>query len=235
MRKFKLQRVSTGIPNLDKVIEGGYVKSSVNLVSGGPGTCKTIFAIQFIMDGLKKGEASIYITFEEKKEKIYNDMLEFGWDLEKYEKEGKFVFLEYNPEQVRKMLNEGGGTVEAIVEKIKAKRLVIDSITSFALLYEDPLTKKEACISLFDLISNWDCTAVLVSQGSSSHVDSILSAALEFEVDGILLIYHVRVKGKRIRAFEVLKMRGTEIPEHTMSFKIADDGVSIDPKKVVVF
>ena len=235
MKRFKLPRVQTGIPNLDKVIEGGYVKGSVNLVSGGPGTCKTIFAMQFLIEGLKKGEAAIYITFEEKKKKIYEDMLKLGWNLKKYEDTGKFVFLEYNPEQVRKMLNEGGGTVEAIVEKIKAKRLVIDSITSFALLYEDVLTKKEACISLFDLISNWDCTAVLVSQGSSSRDDSILSAALEFEVDGILLLYHVRVKGKRIRAFEVLKMRGTEIPEHTMSFKVANDGVSIDPSKVVVF
>lgn len=235
MAKYKLPRVSTGIPNLDKVIEGGYVKSSVNLVSGGPGTCKTIFAIQFIIEGLKKGEAAIYITFEEKKKNVYEDMLKFGWDLVKYEKEGKFVFLEYNPEQVRKMLNEGGGTVEAIVEQIKAKRLVIDSITSFALLYEDTLTKKEACISLFDLISNWGCTSVLVSQGSYSDSDSVLHAALEFEVDGILLIYHIRIKGNRIRAFEVIKMRGTEIPEHTMSFIIDQNGVSINPKKVIVF
>jgi KaiC/GvpD/RAD55 family RecA-like ATPase len=50
-----------------------------------------------------------------------------------------------------------------------------------------------------------------------------------------MLVYHVRVKGRRIRAFEVLKMRGTEIPEHTMSFKITDNGVIIDPKKMVVF
>jgi len=235
MKNYKLLRVSTGIPNLDGVIEGGYVKGSVNLISGGPGTCKTIFAMQFLMDGMKKGEAAIYITFEEKKNKMYEDMLKFGWDLAKYEKDGKFVFLEYNPEQVRKMLNEGGGIVEAIVEKIKAKRLVIDSITSFALLYEDTLTKKEACISLFDLICNWDCTAVLVSQGTYTHEDSILSAALEFEVDGILLVYHVKIQGKRIRAFEVLKMRGTEIPEHTMSFKVTETGVSIDPKKLVVF
>jgi circadian clock protein KaiC len=235
MPRYKLPRVSTGIPNLDKVIEGGYVRGSVNLISGGPGTCKTIFAIQFLVDGLKKGESAIYITFEEKKKKIFDDMRKFGWDLEKYEKNGKFIFLEYNPEQVRKMLNEGGGTVEAIVEKIKAKRLVIDSITSFALLYEDTLTKKEACISLFDLISNWDCTAVLVSQGSSTESDSVLHAALEFEVDGILLVYHIRIQGKRVRAFEVLKMRGTEIPEHTMSFIVGDTGVSIDPKKVVVF
>ncbi len=235
MKKFKLPRTATGIPNLDNVIEGGYVKGSVNLVSGGPGTCKTIFALQFIMDGLKKGESAIYITFEEKKNKLYDDMRKFGWDLKKYEALGKFVFLEYNPEQVRKMLNEGGGIVEAIVEKIKAKRLVIDSITSFALLYEDALAKKEACISLFNLIGNWDCTAVLVSQGTSTPEDSILSAALEFEVDGILLVYHVKVKGRRIRAFEVLKMRGTEIPEHTMSFKVSNYGVSVDPKKVVVF
>jgi circadian clock protein KaiC len=115
--KSKVIRISTGIPNLDKLIEGGFKKNSINLVAGDPGSGKSIFAMQFLMEGIKKGEPGVFITFEEKKKKFYEDMLEFGWELEKYEKEKKFVFLEYTPEQVKKILTEGGGIVEEVIEK----------------------------------------------------------------------------------------------------------------------
>src|SRR3989344_9039857 len=127
----KTPRITSGIPGLDKLVEGGFKKNSINLVVGEPGSGKTIFAIQFLLEGCKKGEPGVYITFEEKKEKLYEDMGSFGWDLAKYEKQGKFRFLEYTPEQVKKVLVEGGGTVDAIITKIKAKRIVIDSVTSF--------------------------------------------------------------------------------------------------------
>ncbi len=228
------KRISTGIPGLDPLIEGGFKKNSVNLVAGGAGTGKSIFAMQFIVEGLKKGEPGIYVTFEEKKEKFYEDMLSFGWDLKKYEEGGKFVFLEYTPEQVKKILTEGGGIVEAIIEKIKAKRIVIDSITSFALLYEDELTKKEAALALFELIDKWDCTGILTSQDESRNSNTI-TAAMEFEVDGIVLIYHVKKKGVRHRALEILKMRGTKIPEKTIAMEITNKGIRVNPKRIEEF
>ena len=188
-------RMSIGIKKLDPLIGGGIKRNSIILVAGGTGTGKSIFAMQFLVDGIKNyNEPGIYITFEERKNKVYEAMLEFGWDLEKYEKEGKFVFLEYTPEQVKKILTEGGGIVENIIEKMKAKRIVIDSITSFALLYEDELTKKEASLALFELIESWDCTALLTSQDMSPEEGTIV-AATEFEVDGIILLYHVKRGG----------------------------------------
>ena len=229
-----IKRISTGIPSLDPLIQGGFKKNSVNLVAGGAGTGKSIFAMQFIMEGVRKGEPGIYVTFEEKKEKVYEDMKEFGWDLEKYEKGGKFVFLEYTPEQVKKILTEGGGIVETIIEKLKAQRIVIDSVTSFALLYEDELTKKEASLALFELIDKWNCTGIVTSQDTSKE-DHTISAALEFEVDCIILLYHFKIKGVRRRALEILKMRGTKIPEKTVSLEITSKGIIIDPKKVEVF
>jgi len=226
----KIVRVSSGVLGLDKVIQGGFKKNSINLVAGEPGAGKTIFAIQFLIEGCKKGEAGVYITFEEKKEKLYEDMTSFGWDLEKYEKKGLFRFLEYTPEQVKKLLVEGGGVVDALVEKIKAKRIVIDSITSFSLLYADELTKKEAALSLFDLINKWSCTAVLTSQARIAGQDTIMDTALEFEVDSILILYHMKKKGERVRALEILKMRGTKIPSKTFGLRIGDKGISIAEK-----
>jgi len=231
----KLARVPLGITGLDQLISGGVKKNSINLVAGGAGAGKTIFAIQFLVTGIEElNEAGIYLTFEEKKNKTYEDVLEFGWNLQKYENEGKFVYLEYTPEQVKKILVEGGGTVEAIIEKTKAKRIVIDSVTSFALLYKDELTKKEAALSLFELINQWDMTAILTSQDTSTEQDTI-SAALEFEADGIIILYHVKIGATRKRAIEILKMRGTKIPDKTFAFEISDKGITVHPETIVEF
>jgi len=230
----KEKRVSTGIPGMDPLINGGFKRKSINLVAGGAGSGKTILALQFLLEGIKKGESGIYITFEERRDKTYEDMLGFGWDLEKYEKEGRFIYLEYTPEQVKKILIEGGGMIENIIEKTKATRIVIDSITSFSLLYEDELTKKEAALALFDLINEWNCTAILTSQDEERNGTTI-SAALEFEVDSIIILYHSKVDGHRERAIEVLKMRGTKIPERAFSLVIDKNGIEINPRKEVSF
>lgn len=232
-----LERVSTGIPGLDSLIDKGFIEGSSNLIFGNAGSGKTIFAIQFIVEGIKKGESGIYVTFEERKDKMYENMKSFGWDLQKYEDEGKFVFLEYTPEQVKKILVEGGGQIEGLIEKLDAKRIVIDSITSFALLYDDELTKKEAALSLFDLISRWGCTAVMTSQQEREGITETneVSSALEFEVDSIIILYHAKTDGIRKRALEILKMRGTKTPEKTFPITIDKKGISVYTKGIVRF
>ena len=212
-------RVSTGIVSLNKLV-GGFKEKSINLVIGGAGSGKTIMAIQFLVEGIKKGEKGIYITFEEKKEKTYDDMKSFGWDLEKYEKQGKLIFLEYTPEQVKRIITEGGGEIEGIIEKTKARRLVIDSISSFALLYRDELARREAALFLFELINKWDCTALLTAQIIE---EGKIFSELEFEVDSLIILYHIKKRGVRNRGLEILKMRGTKTPQKTFPFKIANN------------
>ncbi|MEK6863876.1 MAG: ATPase domain-containing protein [Nanoarchaeota archaeon] len=225
------KRISSGVPGFDKLVQGGFKDKSINLVVGGPGSGKTIFTIMFLIEGFKKGEPGIYITFEEKKEKLYEDMLSFGWDLEAYEKKGLFNYLEYTPEQVKRLLIEGGGTVDSIVTKMKAQRLVIDSVTSFSLLYREELAKKEAALALFEIIDKWNCTALLTSQEIGMEGIEV-SAALQFEVDSITILYHEKRKGERMRALEVLKMRGTKIPNETYAIKINGCGFEVLPQKV---
>ena len=122
LKRKKTERVSIGIKGFDKLIQGGFEKNSANLVVGGSGLGKTIFATQFLIDGLKRGENCLYVTFEEKKEQFYDNMKQFGWDLEDYDKKGRFVFLEYTPIKVKTMLEEGGGSIESIILKKKISR-----------------------------------------------------------------------------------------------------------------
>lgn len=226
-------KVELGIPGFNDLIPGGIDKNSVVLAAGSAGSGKTIFALQFLVYGIEhNNETVMYITFEEQKQKLYKDMLKFGWDLAKHERAGKFIYLQYTPEQVKRLIVQGGGIIETIITDSKVKRLVIDSITSFALLYHDELEKKEGALKLFELLNKWGCTSLLTSQDESPYKGTI-SSALEFEVDGIILIYHNKIKGKRIRTIEVLKMRGTRISEKTVGLDITNKGLVIRPNKCV--
>ncbi|MFH1307516.1 MAG: ATPase domain-containing protein [archaeon] len=229
----KLRRVPSGIHGFDRIIGGGFEENSVNLVVGNSGGGKTIFAMQFLIEGIKNNENCLYITFEEKKEEFFRNMLKFGWDLDKLEKEGKFVFLEYSPEKIRVMLEEGGGTVESIILKHKITRLVIDSVSSFALLFKDELTKREAALQLFDIIRNWECTSLLTLQEDPVYREEGSSTSLEFEADSIILLYFIRLKNRRRRLIEVLKMRGTNHSTEIFSFEITKAGVHVGGKVAV--
>ncbi|MCD6399073.1 MAG: KaiC domain-containing protein, partial [Candidatus Aenigmarchaeota archaeon] len=95
----KIERIKTGITGLDKLIDGGFVKGSSVLVTGAAGTGKTIFCCQFLWEGLKNGENCMYITFEELPEEIKGDAAVFGWDFDKYEKNGKLIISYRDPFQ----------------------------------------------------------------------------------------------------------------------------------------
>ncbi|MDP2672949.1 MAG: ATPase domain-containing protein, partial [Nanoarchaeota archaeon] len=117
-----LERVKMGIKEFDNMVEGGFEKNSINLVVGGLGSSKTIFGMEFLMEGMKQGENVLHISFEESKNEFYRNMNQLGWDLEKWEKNGNFTFLEYSPEKVKMMLDEGGGAIESMVYNKKIKR-----------------------------------------------------------------------------------------------------------------
>ncbi len=223
-------RIFSGIVNFDKLIEGGFERKTTNLVVGDSGSGKTIFAVQFLMGGLRNGEKCLYVTFEEKKEVFYSNMMDFGWDLEFFEKKGDFIFLEYTPEKVKTMLEEGGGTIESIVLRKKISRIVIDSITSFALLFGDDLKKREAALELFRLLRKWGCTSLLTYEEDPSGEKKATSKTLEFESDSIIALYFIRQKKERKRYIEILKMRSTKHSCEVYPVEMSKKGIVVGSK-----
>lgn len=229
-RKKILPRASIGIAGVDKMTNGGFEGGSINLIAGGSGSGKSIFALQFLLEGIKKGEKVLYITFEEKKEEFYRNMMKLGFDLVKQEKTGKFVFLEYSPEKVKMMLDEGGGSIETLVFRHEVKRIVFDSITSFSLLFDDEQSKRQSMLGLFDIIGKWNCTTLLTVQYNPSDQKVRSFSSVEFEVDSIILLYALNVKNTRKKFIEVLKMRGTNHSKDIHSFEIEKGGIKIGKK-----
>jgi len=226
-KKLIRARVPSGIKNFDSLVQGGFEKDSTNLIVATSGSGKTIFSMQFLIEGIRREENCLYITFEEKKEEFYSNMKEFGWNLEKLEKQGKFFFLEYTPEKVKTMLEEGGGTIETLVLTKKIKRIVIDSLTSFGLLFENDLEKRKSAIELFNMLRKWDCTSVLTYERDPLKDPKTTSRVLEFESDSIIILYFVRDRKSRGRFLEILKMRGTNHSKQIWPFEIEKGGIAV--------
>ncbi|MBI2671135.1 hypothetical protein HYX18_04135 [Candidatus Woesearchaeota archaeon] len=227
-------RVPTGIEVLDAAIEGGLEKNSVTFIAGSAGSGKSIFSAEFIYNGITKyNEPGLYICFEEKQQSFFRHMARFGWDFEKLEKEKKLVFLEYTPEQVKKMIEEGGGTAEAIMTKLDIKRLVIDSVTAFSLLFKDEVSKKEAALGLFELLRSWNVTSIVTGEIDEEDIESQKTGEIQFEADAVILLYFIKEQNIRKRALEILKMRGTKHAKRIFPMEITNDGVEISSSGAV--
>ena len=113
----------------------------------------------------------------------------------------------------------------------------MDSITSFELLFDDELEKREAALALFGMIRDWDATALLTLEEEPSAQEKISSRTLEFESDSITVLYFVREgkKPERQRYLEVIKMRGTQHSHRVFAFDIAKKGIKINKSPVSHF
>jgi KaiC/GvpD/RAD55 family RecA-like ATPase len=229
-------RVPTGIKGFDQLVQGGFKIGSVNLLSGGPGTGKTIFAMEYIVNGvLMFNEPGVFLSFDETKDSMFENMKSFGWDLQKLSDEGKFFFVDYNPSQLQQMLNEGGGLLDNLMVKARGKRLVIDSISTFLMMSSSEFSRREQLSSFFKMLKKWGVTTLLTNEYTPMTGNELSSESLsvDFETDSILQLYynHENIGKERKRLIEVYKMRGTNHVTRAVPFNITKDGISIEPEE----
>lgn len=220
-------RVSTGIPGLDDLVEGGLVKNSSVLVRGDTGTAKTIFCLQYLHHGASAlNEAGVYISFAESREAVYNHGRKFGWDLEGLTKAGRFEVIRYEPHEVVKIMEEGGGLIRDTVESIGAKRVAIDSLTAYEMFFESQYKANQSVLSLFEMLKKWEVTALVTSELPVS-ISREARDRLGFLTEGIINLYHVRRHTSRVRALEIIKMRDTSHNEEINLFAIGKKGIKV--------
>ena len=224
-------RVRTGIEGFDKLIGGGFERDSTILLMGGAGTGKTLFSLQFLYEGITKfNEPGIFLSFEENKDSLYKHALQFGWDFKKLEDENKFKLLFFKPHQVTKILEEGGGQIRDALNEMGAKRIVIDSITAYALLFNDEYKRREKVLEFFNLLSKWGITSIIVAEDSPESLEKE-EGSIVFISDAVISMFyqHDEEKGLRIHSLEVLKMRGTKHTNKICAINFEDNGIRVYP------
>jgi len=217
-------RIESGIPGLDPLIQGGFLQSSVNLVAGETGTGKTLFCAQFLWHGLQKGDTCLYITLEEDPQDIKDDALQFGWDLEKFEKKGLFKIIYHDPAQV----NNLGAVIIDEIKRIDAKRLVIDSVSVVAMTIESQPQTRKLLYNMISTIKKTGCTALVTSEIPEGFKQLSRSGVEEFVADGVIVLNYLEyAAGGLDRSLIIRKMRRTKHGKDVYPIDITPKGIVI--------
>jgi circadian clock protein KaiC len=227
-----MDRVQTGITGLDEMLFGGFLSQTANLVEGAPGTGKTTIGMQFIYNGIVEfNEPGLILTVEEFPQQYYHDAAEFGWDFEQLEKDGKLKVIMTSPEVSRLDVESVGGMIETSVSRMGARRVLVDSITHFERLTQDPVELRSLEYSFINGLKREGLTSLLTREsptllGEASQEDSNVA----FVVDSYMLLRYVEIESTIDRALLVLKMRGSDHAKDIRQFEITENGVEVRSK-----
>lgn len=222
-QKLVLERVKTGVPGLDEMMSGGIPAGNLVVLSGDPGSGKTLLCWQFIYEGISKyNEGAVYVSLEETEETIFEGAAQFGWDFRRLVKDGKLIIITvelYDFERLK-------AAIEDNVKAINAKRVVIDPGVIFRLFFDRELDARKRIVSLGKMLKSIGCTAVITNEIALDKMSSLYGLE-EYVADGVVLLYHTKIKNRFVRSVALLKMRNTEISENLRPVRITDNGIKV--------
>ena len=242
------ERVPTGISKFDELIDGGFIRGSSNLVTGTSGTGKTIFAAQFIYNGLKNGEGGLYISVEQEAETILIDCKALGLDFEPYIKDNKCMFIDTIPMTFTDLKN-------MITDKVKSmnvKRIAIDSVSVLLMTTKDlpkvteaeivfekivPSRVRRSLFGLMKTLRSIGVTTVMISEIPTANREALSRLGFEeYMSDSITRFSMFEYSGGETpRSLQIIKMRRSKHDQNIHPFRIKMGGLHIlEPKKGII-
>ncbi|NJE11096.1 ATPase domain-containing protein [Thermococcus sp. MAR1] len=241
--KYTVKRVKSGIPGFDDLIEGGFPAGTTVLVTGPTGSGKTTFGVQFVYKGaVEYNEPGVIVTLEERAQDLRREMLAFGWDLEKYERERMIAIVDGVsavvglPSEEQYVL-EGNLNAEdflryiyRVVKAINAKRLVIDSIPSIAFRLQEESKIREVLLQLNTILLEMGVTSILTTEAPDPSRGRISRYGMEeYIARGVVLLDFVEKEVELKRYLLIRKMRETKHSMKKYPFEINEEGIIVYP------
>ena len=226
-----MQRVKTGIVGLDEMLHGGFLPQTANLVEGAPGTGKTTLGMQFIYNGITLyDEPGLILTFEEFPQQYYRDAFGFGWDFKQLEKEGKLKVIMTSPEISRLDLENVGGMIETVANEIGARRILVDSVSHFQKLTDDPVELRSIQYSFVNALKREGLTSILTRESEAIFGESYSEESAAFIADSYLMLRYVEIESAIHKALLVLKLRGSDHAKDIRQFQITEKGIDVQAR-----
>lgn len=226
-----MDRVSTGVNGLDEMLDGGFLRETANLVEGAPGTGKTTLGMQFIYHGIvHQNEPGLIITFEEFPKQYYHDAAGFGWDFKDLEKKGLLKVVMTSPEVSHLDIETVGGMIESHIEAIGARRVVVDSISHFARLTQDPVELRSLEFKFINALKREKLTSLLTRESPVLLGESVQDSSIGFIVDSYVVLRYVEIESAIRKALLVLKMRGSDHAKDIRQYDITATGFEVQSK-----
>jgi circadian clock protein KaiC len=230
----EVARARTGVSGLDDILGGGLPSNHLYLLDGEPGTGKTTLALQFLLEGVAKGERGLYVTLSESAAELNSVALSHGWDLDGIEifelsKDGELDVEEgytiFHPAEVE--LQETVDEVLKAVERHKPSRVAFDSLSEMRLLAREPLRFRRQILALKQFFNGRDCTVILLDDKTAPEGDLQLHSLAH----GVIVLEHVPLEyGSERRRLQVTKVRGIRYRGGFHDFRIRTGGIEVYPR-----
>lgn len=234
----KVVKLKTEIPGFDLIAEGGLPRGRISLVAGTSGSAKTVFAIQFVVEGiLKAGEGGVVVTFEETPDDIRRNMLSLGWDLAGLENDGKLLFIDASPQADEESVTSGSydlgalmARIENAVHRVGATRVAIDSISGLFVQFADAARIRHELLRICTALKDIGVTTLLTTERTNEYGDIARHGVEEFVADNVVILRNMLEDEKRRRTLEILKFRGAPHQKGEYPFTITSgQGIVVIP------
>ena len=226
-----MEKIKLGILGLDEILKGGVKKGSTVLITGVPGTGKTIAAFQFIYNGAKQGIPGLYITSEENVISLRDHMASLGFnDIIDLEKKGLITIAEQSVTSGKMLSIEAPAK---IIAKKKIKRVVLDSLTLFKFVYSTSINEfRKGIISFITQMKSADVTLVVTSERYIAELDRFEFRSEDFLFDGVIILSKIRKGSSFERIIFVSKLRGQDHLIDVFPFHIGKGGLKVYPQQI---
>jgi len=233
-----LRRAALGIAGLDDVLAGGLARNRLHLLEGSPGTGKTTIALQCLMQGAREGEVGIYVTLAETEEELRDGARSHGWEINDLVHIVELLPPEsaLDPEQHQSLLYssdlELGETIQRLfgaIERLKPKRVVVDSLSEIRLLAQSSLRYRRQILALKHYFARYRSTVILLDDLTTDNVDRAVHSAAHsvIHLDQLAPLY-----GGERRRLRVVKCRAQSFRSGYHDFTIIEGGVQVFPRLV---
>jgi circadian clock protein KaiC len=226
-------RAATGVAGLDDILGGGLPSQRMYLVEGDPGAGKTTLSLQFLREGVRRGERCLYITLSESRQEIDAVAAAHGWSIDGIDilevstalpEDDNTIFVPGEAE-----LGERTTEIMAAVERIQPTRIVLDSCTELRLLAQSPLRFRRQLMTLKGDLSKRGCTVILIDNPGSPEGDSMLQSM----VHGVIRLEQLApLFGAERRRMRVLKLREVAFRGGYHDFTIRRGGIQVFPRLI---
>jgi len=237
------QQVSTGIDTLDEIMHGGFTADRLYLIEGYPGTGKTTLALQFLLDGVAKGEPGLYVSLSETRLELEGIAASHGWSLDGIDihelvdqeklTQQQAQYTMFEPAEI-----ELGTTIDGVLKKVEAiepKRIVFDSLSEMRLLAQGPLRYRRQILALKQFFVGRGCTTLLLDDKSGGDlVVDINDQQLQSIAHGVIRLQQsLNHYGTERRYLRIIKHRGRDFIGGTHDVLLQRGGMKVYPRKFI--
>jgi len=232
-----VEKVATGIRGFDIVAQGGLPAGRSTLIAGTAGSGKTVFVTHFLAAGIEIfGEGAVLVTFEDSPDDIRRNMLSFGWDIAKWEKEGKWAFVDVSPEPNEQPTIIGsydlGGLLSRIhhaVKKTNARRVALDSLNALFVQFPDKALMRGELFRITSGLKRMGITMLFTAERTEDYGALTQFGVEEFVADNVIVLRNILAEERRRRTLEILKFRGTGHERGETPFIVTERGIITIP------